>query len=216
MFGASERPQGYAAFMRIPGKSSRSRRGAGRFVPSLVTASLTASMLAALMVAGAMAAGACTQNASLPGTALGNYSVVGTLGTNTCGSGVGPASPWDFTVEMSQDDTTLYMAQTDGSDEVSGTLVSTSATLTSVVTTNVDGSEAGGPGLCDLTSSTTFVLKLAAGATPASFTGTVVYTYAAATGVSSTTNCQDQLSSSGGTYATLPCSVNYTVTGTRQ
>jgi hypothetical protein len=198
--------------MRIHGKASRSRRGIRRLVPSLATA----STVAALMVIGVMAAGACTQNASLPGTSLGTYSVVGTLGTNTCGSGVGPASPWDFTVEMSQDDTTLYLAQTDGSDEVSGTLVSTSATLTSVVTTNVDGSEAGGPGLCDLTSSTTFVLKLAAGATPASFTGSVVYTYAAATGVSSTTNCSDQLSSSGGTYATLPCSVNYTLKGTRQ
>lgn len=160
--------------------------------------------------------GGCQPTASLPGTSLGDYNVVGTLGTNTCGSGINPTNPWDFTVELSEDGTTLYMAKTDGTDEVSGAVASTAATLTSVVTSNVDGSDAGGAGTCDMTDATTFTLTLATAAAPASFTGSVSYTYSAATGVSSAVNCTDQLTASGGTYATLPCTVTYALAGTKK
>lgn len=162
---------------------------------------------------------ACGQQTStLPGTALGNYNIVGTLGANTCGSTVGAANPWDFALELSRDSTMLYIAQTDGSDALSGALDTTdalSATLSSTVTSNVDGSDAG-PGPCNLTQSTTFALTLASGATPQTFSGTVTYAYGAATGVSATTDCTDQLSASGGPYATLPCTVTYSLAGTHQ
>jgi hypothetical protein len=145
---------------------------------------------------------------------LGNYAVVGALGTNTCGSGIGATNPWDFTVELSEDGTTLYMAQTDGTDEVSGTLSSTAATLTSVVTSNVDATDAGA-GLCDLTQATSFALTLSSASAPKSFKGTATYTYSVAT-LASTSNCTDQLSASGGEYATLPCTVSYALVGTLQ
>jgi hypothetical protein len=157
----------------------------------------------------------CQKSDSLPGTSLGTFAVVATLGTNTCGSGISATNPWDFDVEMSKDSSTLYLAKTDGSDEVSGTVSSTTGTLASVVTTNADGSDAGA-GVCDLTQSTSWALTLASASSPASFSGTVTYTYAAATGVSSTNDCTDQLTSSGGTYATLPCTVTYSLAGTRQ
>jgi hypothetical protein len=157
----------------------------------------------------------CTGSSSLPGTSLGTFSVVGTLGTNTCGSGVGAANPWDFTVEMSNDSGTLYLAKSDGSDQISGALSGTSATLTSVVTANVDATEAGA-GTCNLTTTTTYTIDLDSSSSPTSFTGTVVFSNAVNTTVSSSTDCTDQLSSSGGEYSTLPCTVNYTLSATRQ
>jgi hypothetical protein len=175
--------------------------------------------LASLILALAAGSGACAPTSSLPGTALGNYDVVGTLGTNTCGSGVNASSPWDFTAELSQDGTTLYLAKSDGTDEVSGPLASTdatSATLISVVTANADESDSGVAGPCNLTLSTTFALTLAAGSPPKTFTGTAVYTYTPATAVSSNNDCTDQLSASGGPYSTLPCTVNYSLSATRQ
>jgi hypothetical protein len=173
--------------------------------------------LAPLFFASMAGVGSC-----VPAPTLGSYSMVGTLGTNTCGSGIGAQNPWDLTVQLSQSDTTLSLAQSDGSNEVTGTASSavsstaaTTASLTSVVTANVDGSDAGIEGPCDLTLSTTFTLTLAAGSPPPSFTGTAVYVYSAAT-VSSNSDCTDQLSSSGGKYSTLPCTVNYSLSATRQ
>ncbi len=162
--------------------------------------------------------GACVPAPTLPGTALGTYGVVGTLGANTCGSGINAMNPWDVTFDLSEDSTTLYLAKTDGSDEVSGPLStssSTPATLISVVTANVDGNDAGIAGPCNLTLSTSFSVLLPSGTTPATFMGTASYTYSVAA-VSASSNCTDQLSDSGGQYATLPCTVNYTLTGTHQ
>jgi hypothetical protein len=171
-------------------------------------------------IVGAVILGACvTSSSSLPGTSLGKYSVVGTLATNTCGSGVNATNPWDVTVELSKDGTTLYLAKTDGTDEVSGVLDSTdnaSATLISATTANVDGTDANNPGPCNLTLSTTFELSLSSESPPKKFTGKASYVYSVATAVSSTTNCTDQLSSSGGKYSTLPCTVEYSLKATRQ
>jgi hypothetical protein len=169
------------------------------------------------MLGVAGATGSC-ETSSLPGTSLGNFSVVGTLKTNTCGSGIGAANPWDFTQALSKDGTTLYMANTDGSDEVSGSLASTSATsatLTMTTTSNVDGNEAGA-GTCNLTTATSVALALSSASSPTSFSGTATYNYSVATGLSTSTDCTDQLSSSGGSYATLPCTVTYALAGTRQ
>lgn len=163
----------------------------------------------------------CVQASSLPGTSLGSYAVVGTLGTNTCGSGIGAENPWDFTANMSKDDTTLYLDQqddSDGSEQVSGAVDATdgtTATLATAVTTNVDKTADGVAGPCNLTLSTSYALTLNDASASKSFTGTVTFTYVAATGVSSTTDCTDQLASNGGKYSTLPCTVTYTLKGTK-
>jgi hypothetical protein len=177
-----------------------------------------ASKASTVVLVLAVALGACVSPASsLPGTALGSYAVVGTLATNTCGSGVSASDPWDFNASLSKDGNTLYFENEDGSDEVSGGVDATSgttATLISAVTANADGT-ASNPGPCNLTLSTSHDLVLDAASPPKSFTGTATYTYSVATTVSSATNCTDQLSSSGGKYATLPCSVEYSLTATR-
>jgi hypothetical protein len=130
--------------------------------------------------------------------------------------GLGAPSPWTFTVQMSEDGTTLYWEMSDGI-LLSSTMSSpTQVNIESVQTANVDASEAGVPGPCDLTGTTAIELTLASEMPPSTFTGTITYTFAAATGVSSMTDCTDQLSSSGGAYDTLPCTAVYSVAGTRQ
>jgi len=163
--------------------------------------------------------GACVApSSSLPGTALGDYSVVGSLGANTCGSGIDARNPWDFTASLSKDGSTLYLENQDGNDEVSGTLDATddtSATLISAVTANVSGSNASA-NPCNLTLSTSFELKLDSATAPSSFSGKASYTYSVATSIASTTDCTGQLSSAGGKYATLPCTVEYSLKATRK
>ena len=175
------------------------------------------SFLATVLACGVAASTAsCEAPSALPGTSLGTYNVVGTLGANTCGAGLGAPNPWDFTVQMSEDGTTLYWEMSGGS-ELSSTMSSaTQVNITSVQTANVDGTDGGVQGPCDLTSTTALALTLSAGSPPSSFTGTITYTFAAATGVSSATNCTDQLSASGGSYDTLPCTASYSLAGTHQ
>jgi hypothetical protein len=158
---------------------------------------------------------ACTTSSPLPGTSEGTFGVVATLTTNTCGSGIDAPNPWDFSVWLSEDGSTLYIEDTDGTGEMSGALSSAAATLTTSVTSDVDATEAGA-GECNLTQAISIALNLNSGTAPTSFTGTATYTYSAATGVSTTNNCTDQLASSGGTYETLPCTVTYSLAGTKQ
>jgi hypothetical protein len=170
---------------------------------------------AAVFGAGAAIAAGCMNTAALPGTALGTFSVVGTLGTNTCGSGVGAASPWDFDADLSLDGTTVYLEQTGTTEELTGTLSGTTTTVTMTTTSNVDETDAGlGP--CNLTQGASLALTFDSATAPTKLTGTAVYTFSAATDVATGTDCTDQLSSNGGAYDTLPCTINYTLTGTKQ
>jgi hypothetical protein len=160
---------------------------------------------------------ACGPTAStLPGTALGTYNVSGSLQSNSCGGGLGAPNPWNFTAQMSQDGTTLYWEPSGGTQIYGAMSSSTKVDITSTQTANVDATEGGAEGPCDLQSTTAVDLTLSASSPPAAFTGTITYTFAASTGVSSTTDCTDQLTASGGTYDTLPCTLSYTVTGSRQ
>jgi hypothetical protein len=179
-------------------------RGSGRFLPLLAACAIVAFDVS------------CGPTSDLPGTALGTYNVSGTLGTNTCGSGLGAPNPWTFTAQMSEDGTTLYW-EPSGGTALSNVMTSTTeVTLSSTETANVDATDAGVEGACDLTSTTAVQLTLAPGSPPASFTGSIVYTFAAATGVSSTNDCTDQLSASGGSYDTLPCTTTYSISASHQ
>lgn len=187
--------------------------------PRLASSPRALSEWAATRLLGAactIALASCVVSDSLPGTSLGTYQVVATLGANSCGAGVAPKNPWRFTVELSKDGTTLYLANTDGTDEVSGpfaTTDETSATLVSAVTENVNAT---GAAPCNLTLSTSYALSLPAGSPPATFSGTASYDYSVASAVSSSTDCTAQLASNGGKYTTLPCTVNYKLNATRQ
>jgi hypothetical protein len=174
--------------------------------------------LLAIMARCAIAALAmsCSPASPLPGTPLGTYNVAGTLESNTCGAGLGAPNPWAFTVQMSEDATIFYWELSGGS-EVSGAMSSaTQVNITSIQTANVDAPDAGLEGPCNLQGSTAIDLTLATSSPPATFAGTITYTFAAAAGVSSTNDCTDQLSASGGSYDTLPCTAIYSLAGTHQ
>ena len=72
------------------------------------------------------------------------------------------------------------------------------------------------PGACDLQQNTVLALTLATGSPPPSFSGSITYSFEAATGVSTSTNCTDQLASSGGPYDTLPCTASYSLSAAHQ
>lgn len=167
----------------------------------------------AWLVLGALAAG-CNDK-PLPGTMYGRYKVTGEAKVNSCGRGLGAPDPWVFDAELSQEGATIYWSWLDGSSPLSGLLVSSAtgarATITTNLAANVDPGDASlAP--CTLARADDIELTLPAGSSPATFSGTITYAFAPQTG----STCTDQLTTSGGTYDTLPCTVSYAVTATRR
>jgi hypothetical protein len=78
------------------------------------------------------------------------------------------------------------------------------------VTDNVDPTDAGlGP--CTLERHSVLDLDLTGTAT-GSFRGSIAYSFSGAAGA----DCSDQLSSAGGQYEALPCTITYSMVGTKQ
>lgn len=144
-----------------------------------------------------------------PGTPLGTFHVTGKLVTNECGEGVGVADPWEFDIHLASDPGTLYWVQ--GGPAVSGALdAKAHATLTSSDTRTLHQADPKhGLGFCSVTRSDSVDVTLATDS--ASFTGTLQYTFVATDG----SDCSDQLALSGGTFAALPCTTKFQMTGSR-
>jgi hypothetical protein len=167
-------------------------------------------------VLGLLAAGCANP---LPGTQLGTYQVTATNEANSCGGGLGAPSTYQFDIQLSETgDSTLYWNWLDDSPIASGALAPVSstdpalqATLTASQSSNVDATDAG-PGPCTMDRSDSLVVTLGTGTPPVSFSGTMSYTFTAA----SCANCSDQLSAAGGMYDALPCTVTYTLAATHQ
>jgi hypothetical protein len=156
--------------------------------------------------------GAGCGGGAMPGHLLGTYKVVGQSKTNSCG--LGAPNPWTFDVQLSQQQTTLYWDWLDGSPLLSGTLsrgAQPSTTITDSATINADSTDAGlGP--CTLDTASSMQIALGEGVPPDGFTGTLSYGYTPASGAT----CTDVLTTAGGMYEQLPCTVTYTVTANRQ
>jgi hypothetical protein len=148
-------------------------------------------------------------SASLPGTMLGTYRVTAQSETNSCN--LAAPNPWQFDVQMSQDGSLLYWSWMDGSPALSGTLSGTSATIVAGQQANVDGID-GGFGPCTMQRQDNLQVNLGTGMPPSAFTGTISYVFSVTAG----SDCSDQLAASGGQYAALPCTLEYTTTATRQ
>jgi hypothetical protein len=168
-----------------------------------------ARMLAYACVAALLAG--CNDN-PLPGQMLGTYKVSAQSQTNTCGPGLQAPSPWTFKVQLSENGTTLYWSWMDGTPPLSSVLDSQShASLTTTMSGNVDGAPEGGLGPCTMQRADDVEITLGSGSPPGAFSATIAYSFTVPEGSS----CDDQLSSQGGMYDTLPCTVNYTAAGTR-
>jgi hypothetical protein len=167
---------------------------------------LRATFFSSLVVIGAVGLAPACAATPLPGTQLGTFKVTGTSTTNTCG--LGAPNPWTFDVQLSQSGTTVYWSWMDGSAPLSGPVNTQShASIEDSVAGNVDGTDAAlGP--CTLDRSDDLEITLAG----SSFSGTVSYSFAPASGAT----CTDQLTSAGGQYDALPCTVTYSVSATQQ
>jgi hypothetical protein len=154
----------------------------------------------------ALALVAACSSTALPGTQLGTFKVTATSSSNTCG--LGAPNPWTFDVQLSQSGSTVYWSWMDGSATLSGPVDTQShASIQDSLAGNVDGTDAAlGP--CTLDRADDLELNLGNG----SFTGTVSYSFTPAAGAS----CADQLTTSGGQFDTLPCTVTYSVSAAKQ
>jgi hypothetical protein len=187
---ASQRARAYSADM------PRSGQGA-RFVPIGVFMSAICA--------------SCGTN--LPGTTLGIYQVTGVLRANSCGSGLGAPNPWQFDVQLSETVSTLYWNWMDASPLLSGPRAGpVGATLSGYQVANVDTTDAGIMGPCDLQRSDEVEVTLGEGSPAGSFEGTLKYVFSPQEGA----DCSDQLSVSGGTYGELPCTLSYSLTASRE
>jgi hypothetical protein len=165
----------------------------------------------------------------MPGTPLGTFNVTGTSTSNTCG--LNAPNPWTFQVDLSLDGAVLYWSWKDGSPYLSGDLSNGEASFTDSATgsdpadaaactaaNNGDGywfgpyqtavpctSSVG----CTMTRSDAYDLTLAT--TMKSFTGTLAYTFTVASG----SNCSAELSSAGGAYDVLPCTIAYSLSASQ-
>lgn len=156
----------------------------------------------------------------LPGTQFGTYQVTATAQANSCGSGLGAPSVYQFDVQLSETTatSTLYWDWLDNQPIASGTLAAVSTTDASLQTTltssqseNVDGtSTAAGP--CTMDCDDDLAVTLGTGTPPGTFAGTMGYAFTVESGA----DCSDQLTAGGGMYDELPCTVSYTIAGTLQ
>ena len=167
----------------------------------------------ALVASTALVVGVAACSATpLPGKQLGTFKVTAQTSTNSCGGGLAAPSPWTFDVQMSESDSLLYWSWMDGSPPLSGTLTAQStAHVTNNTSVNVDATDAGG-GPCTMERNDDLEITLGSDSPPSSFAATITYTFAAASG----SDCSDQLASAGGSYAAVPCTLEYSATASRQ
>ena len=146
---------------------------------------------------------------ALPADTLGTYDVVGTRLADGCG---GAPNPWGFPVLLSRKNGMLSWNWLDASPILSGPVLDgDQAALSGQQIANVDA-DGSVMGPCDLSRADTLTVTLGSGSPPASFTAMLSYTF----GVQEGANCTDQLASSGGPYEALPCTIRYSLRGTRE
>jgi hypothetical protein len=146
---------------------------------------------------------ACDTQPSLPGTALGTYSVKAAIHTNTCGDQLGAPDPWAFDAELSRDGNLLYWRQngqllSGALDEVSGAKIVSS-----------QSDQVGKNSSCSMTRTDTLAIKLGTSAAP-DVKGGLTFGFSVPA-----SSCSDLLASNGGTYTALPCQIVYTLTATQ-
>jgi hypothetical protein len=166
----------------------------------------------------------------MPGTPLGTFNVTGTVTANNCGAGQNAPNPWTFQVQLSLDGSVLYWWDgVDGDAYLSGVLANGVASF-SDSETGSDPPDASAtcaqtssgnwydpqtsapctpPAGCTMTRSDAYAITM--GASNKTFTGTLSYAFTVASG----SDCSGQLSSAGGTYDELPCTLTYALTASR-
>jgi hypothetical protein len=190
----------------------------------LVLACLTASVAAALGTVSCSQLFDTGQNEQNPGTALGAYAITANVDpTSTCAEMEAQQPvPWNFSVNLSYSGTVAYWNT--GGDPLGGEIDS-SGNLTFATSSDThvhDANKATGVGSCDIIRADNFTGTLVtpptpdAGVGPASFTGTLRYTYSVAPG----SDCSDVVGPITATrtaplFSVIPCYLGFAVSATR-
>jgi hypothetical protein len=159
----------------------------------------------------ALSAPGCTgKDPYAPGEPLGTFKVTGTLVSSTCGA---TPNPWLFDVKLRhQATTTLYWVQ--GDAPISGMIdpLARSIMKASDTRTVREADAKKKLAACNMVREDTVDLVLSPVVTPVTdvkpattFKGTLKYRFSVTEG----SQCEDQLTESGGDFATLPCEVSY-------
>jgi len=144
-----------------------------------------------------------------PGESIGVFHVTAKLTSSSCGKTL---DPWSFDVRLRHDKTTLYWVQ--GDAPISGLVdPSAHALLKATATQTLRAADPKNQfAACGMARADVLDLVLAPLATPAvdlqpvtSFKGTLTYHFTATDG----SDCEDQLTASGGDFDVLPCDVKY-------
>lgn len=168
---------------------------------------------ATLSLAVAMAGGCSGHDPYRPGESIGVFRVEGKLASTSCGA---TPDPWQFDVRLRHEAATLYWVQ--GDAPISGQIDRTArAVLKTTAVQQVRPADAKSQtAACTMARADVVDLVLApANATDVkgatSFKGSLTYRFTATEGSS----CEDQLTESGGAFATLPCDLRYELVGKR-
>lgn len=153
------------------------------------------------------------------------YDMTADITTNTCGAGLMAENPWTFELQFSQSSSTLSLtwsgveestltapytlgssaSSTSTSNSTAGILDGESASFVAETTSSPDADPS-----CVLQRNDTIDVSFGGtGSPPSTLAGTVTFYFSPVSGYS----CTDQLSSNGGSYDTLPCTLGYTMTG---
>ena len=150
-----------------------------------------------------------------PGESIGAFHVTAKLTSTSCGK---TPDPWSFDVRLRHDKTTLYWVQ--GDAPISGLVdPSAHAILKATATQTLRAADPRNQfAACGMARADVLDLVLAPLPKPAvdlqpvtSFTGTLTYRFTATDG----SDCEDQLTASGGDFDVLPCDVQYELEGLR-
>jgi hypothetical protein len=164
---------------------------------------------------------------TMPGQPVGTFAVSATQGENTCGAGaLGAPAAYTFNVTMSVSGSVIYWNDSSGSS-VAGSLAADGVTFSFATSTITDmramvdtstsatsSSSTGGVPLppCSIQRDDTGNGVLVGDSTGVtSFSGTLGYAFTPTPGSS----CLDLIESETPTFATLPCSMSYSMSGTR-
>lgn len=149
-----------------------------------------------------------------PGAPVGTFHVKASLTTSTCGA---PPNPWEFDVRLNRDGSTLYWIQ--GQLPVAGDVDRMARTkMDTTVTSELRKADPSKKlAACQVMRKDSLEVLLATedlkpAVDPAdvhSFEGNLRYEFAP----TDDSECTDQLAASGGDFDSLPCVVQYTVTG---
>ncbi len=151
----------------------------------------------------------CIGGNPLPGAPLGTFTTTGGIRTNSCGAGLALRNSWKSDIELSREGNLLRWREAGSGTTLSGGLdANNKASLRA--SNSVQVRTDAGSVTCTYSSTTRIDVSLDHGEVPSKLTGTLEVAFRVDAG-----DCTSVLAVAGGKFDSLPCSVDYTLSGTK-